>query len=420
MAPLRWRTLIGWALGGWLIGMVLAVGNLATSSDQLGGLVDVSPSKPAYGVIKQDFPDENMFQAGGDHDGPMFYAIARQPLHLDLVAPSLDRPRYRSQRILFPLVAWLLHPTGVGDGLLWTMFAVGAVGMFFGALGVAALSITLRGPPWVALIYPALTGSVLSLRLTEPDALALTLAIWAIVLSLRDHRVAAVLLATASILTKEPVFLVVVGFALWRRDRQAVWLVAVPVLVAGLWWGYLHATLPAGSGDVEELVWPLTGWRDAITFWSTYGEPLGMINAVAGVGLGVAGLIRRRFSHPLSWAVALNLALMVFMSTSVIGPERNASRAMLPLEVLGLLMLLCPGGSRTKLLRRRAATVEPVDDAAPSQATPGPQVLNFTTVKRSVSGWSMSRTIWIWSRLREYRFGSLGAHPSLGAAPVAR
>jgi hypothetical protein len=340
MSALPWRDLLRWAAIGWVIGLSLTVADLVSTRDTLGGLVDVSPRKPAAGVIAEDFPGEDMLLPGGDHDGPMFYAIARQPWALDLVAPSLDRPRYRSQRILFPVVSRLLHPVGVGDGLMWTMFAVGAAGVFAGALGMGALSVSLRGPSWPAVVFPVLTGSVISLRITTPDPLAVALVLWAIVLSLRDRRVAALSCAVAAILTREPVFVAVAGFAFWRRDRDGAVLVGAPLVIAGLWWAYLHRFLPAGEGDVQELVGPFQGWGDTIAFWRSHDEPLGMANTVIGFLVGMGALAMGRLRHPLGWAVALNLAFVVLLSPSVLGPERNASRTMLPLQVLAIVMIV--------------------------------------------------------------------------------
>src|ERR671919_468424 len=63
------------------------------------------------------YPAEKSFRGG-----LVGAAIARDPMHLHDVADHLDRPRYRLQRPLYPLLAWLLHPGGGGMGLVLAMF----------------------------------------------------------------------------------------------------------------------------------------------------------------------------------------------------------------------------------------------------------------------------------------------------------
>ena len=137
MQPLPWRSVLLWALVGTLLGVGLAVMNLVSTRDQLGGLVVTSPKLPAASVIGPDLGDDAV-KASGAHDGAFFYLLARQPMHLDRVAPSLDRPRYRSQRILFPVLGWALHPSGGGPGLVWALFAVGVAGVAAGAVAMGA------------------------------------------------------------------------------------------------------------------------------------------------------------------------------------------------------------------------------------------------------------------------------------------
>jgi hypothetical protein len=65
----------------------------------------VSMLAPAAGgrsapLFRADFPSYRL-PAGLGHDGQFFYAIARQPMHPKSIAPVVDRPRYRLQRILF-------------------------------------------------------------------------------------------------------------------------------------------------------------------------------------------------------------------------------------------------------------------------------------------------------------------------------
>ena len=72
------------------------------------------------------------------HDGAMFWMLARDPLLLDaeIMATHVDRPVYRSQRMLYPLVSapWrLLGESGLFWGLVLTNVALIGVGTYWSA-----------------------------------------------------------------------------------------------------------------------------------------------------------------------------------------------------------------------------------------------------------------------------------------------
>src|SRR5690242_19442594 len=119
------------------------------------------------------------------------------------------------------------------------MFAVNVVGLFIGGLATGRLSTLLGGLVWPAIIFGPMFGSMVSLRLSVSDALVLALTIAAIVLSLQSRHRWAIAVAVAAVLTKEVTFVIFVGFAIWRRDRHAIALLAVPAAVAGAWWIWL-------------------------------------------------------------------------------------------------------------------------------------------------------------------------------------
>src|SRR5258708_26963513 len=107
MLPLPWRELVKLAL----IGTFVAAGIVLVDVQIRGSHNPVSllqPGEQGHSVVvfHRDFPDLEL-PAGIGHDGQQFYAIARQPMHLDAVAPQLDRPQYRLQRPLLPWLAWL-------------------------------------------------------------------------------------------------------------------------------------------------------------------------------------------------------------------------------------------------------------------------------------------------------------------------
>ncbi len=338
MGQIRWRAILFWAVAG--TAMVVAVTLINTSSTYhtLGGLVDTGPHDPEGPVMHHDMPSYPEL-AGGGHDGADFYVIARQPMHPTKAAAELDRPRYRLQRIGFPWLVWVLHPTGGGLGLIWSMFAVGVAGVLAGCVASGALSMRLGGPAWPALAFALVPGTFESLRISTPDPLAFAFVLWALYFLLRRRLWWAVLFGVAAGLTKETGLLFLFGFLLWRRDRDALIATAIPTAVVGAWWLWLRHLFPHVSNQVQEFVSPLSGWSDAIKFWGRGYEPIGMVSAVAAVVVCVLALAVGRLRHPFGWSILLSLLMFVVLSANTLGPERNAGRTTLGAFVLAVIVL---------------------------------------------------------------------------------
>jgi len=345
LAPIPWRALTAWVLVGLLASVGGVLYNLSATESELGGLVDTRAESTAAPLIDAEL-GPNAMKPGGYHDGAFFYAIARDPWHPDRVAAHLDGPRYRLQRILYPTMAWALHPTGGGQGLVWALFAVGIVSLAIGAYALGALSVTLGGRPWPAVLFPLLFGSVVSLRISVSDPTALACALLALALYFRGMLPAAILAATASVLAKEPTLLIFAGLLLWRRDRATLALFAVPAAAGGLWALYLLVAIPTGGEHTPAFAPPFTGLVESFRFWAKGYEPVGLMNLLTGVGIGLYALVKRGFRHPLAWIVAVQLAFLTVLTAAVLAPERNSSRQVMALVALGALMLATPDARR--------------------------------------------------------------------------
>lgn len=179
-----WSRILIWPLAGTAVAAMLALANLAGTREDLGDLVDARPGTPAAPLLEREL-GAHAVRPGGGHDGAYFYAVARDPFDLKTAAAYIDAPRYRLQRIAYPLLAWVLHPTGGGPGLVWAMFAVGVLAVFAGGVGTGALSASFGGPAWPAVAFGLMPGTVLSLRISVADPLALALVVWALVFARR-------------------------------------------------------------------------------------------------------------------------------------------------------------------------------------------------------------------------------------------
>ncbi len=341
LPDIPWRPIVGWAVLGTVLAVSIVLLDVARNRDTVGGLIHTGPSGPAAALMRLDFPDEPQF-ANGEHDGPMVYAIARAPMHLSEVAASLDRPRYRLQHPLLPWLGWLGHPSGGGRGLESSLFVAGVLALFGGAVAIGALATSLGGASWLAVCFPLLPGSFMSLRITVADALGMALVLGAVTLFLRGHTWVAILIATAAVFAKEPALLTIAGVALWRRNRDAIAFVAVPLAAMLGWALWLRSQVPSGTIEVIEFTAPFRGWIGTAQLWFTGNATLAIPTVLAALVVTALTLVRRRPSHPLYWAVVLNLAFLALLDRDVIGLDRNGTRMTLPLLSLAIVALATP------------------------------------------------------------------------------
>lgn len=366
LPALAWRDVVRWALLGTLVVLALVIVDVGRNGgNNPVSLIQPGTRGPSYALIHRDFPDV-VAPDGLGLDGQMYYAMARDPLHPDQVATSLDRPRYRLQRPLLPWLAWLVHPSGGGSGLIFALFVTGLASVFLGAVATGALAVTLGGRPWLGALLPILPGTYWSLRVTVSDAPALALAMVALALSARRRPVLAVLVGVLAVLAKEPMVLLFLGWGLWRRDRQGAALVAVPALVAVAWMAWLRVVLPGSEAAVSEIdLVPFGGLLDAATTrWADGQELVGMVSSVGAIVAGAVALALRR-RHPLWWTVAGLMALAAFMNGNVIGMNFGGTRSNQALLLLAAVALLTPAaiGLRPGATPRAAA-----DAAEPASA----------------------------------------------------
>jgi hypothetical protein len=343
---LDWREIAKWALLGTLVISIWVLVDVERSGRNALNFIQPGERGPSAAAFHEDFPTVQLPNGLG-LDGQQFYVVARNPFHPTQVAPLLDRPRYRLQRPLLPWLAWIVHPTGGGYGLVWAFVFVGIAAIVLGSMATGALAVQLGGKPWLALVFAITPGAWFSLRASVADALALALVIAALALAHRERWTAAVACGVLAVLAKEVIIVVLAGWVLWKwlssRSRTALLLVAVPAAVAAGWWIALRVMLP-GHEQIGELVAPFVGWRDAWnTSWRYGHELVGMAAAIGSAVVGVAALVRRRLSHPLGWAIAGSLMLAVLENGDVVGNNYGSTRALMPVLVLGLVMWFTPG-----------------------------------------------------------------------------
>ena len=252
------------------------------------------------------------------------------------MAPSLDRPQYRYQRPLYPLLAWLLHPSGGGPGPIYAFVAVSLVGISLAAWPSAPSPIS-AGAPWLAVLYPLLPGTVWALTSSVADGLAVSLSLVTIVAVLRGHDRLAWSAAIAAVLTRETTILVPLALLVARRRREDWPLLVLPAPALFSWLGIVHIVVPSGGLPSEHLVFPLSGLIDvARTRWLHGKELIGMASTVSAFTAGLFVLGRRRGPSELRWVIGLQAAFLSVCSGAVLGAFSAAHGATLTLLTLAI------------------------------------------------------------------------------------
>lgn len=325
---------------------VLLVANDASGAHHITNMLLPGEVGPSVDAVTADIPEADLAPGRG-HDGQQFYAIARGPMHLDEAAEHLDRPRYRLQRPLFPVLAWALHPSGGGTGLVVALVAVGIAGVVLAGLSAGALSTALGGGTWPAFVVAALPGSYIALRITVADTLALGFALGALWAVETGRARLGVLGAVAAVLTKESTLVLLLAHAVHRRTRASILAAGAALVTTAGWWVALRVLVDSDVPQVKEFTWPLWGIVVYMDEWLAGEHLFAAAMAIGSFALAFLALWRRGARHPLFGALVATTAFSTVLGTSVVALDFNATRTLGPLLVLAMLTLGTPTPDRT-------------------------------------------------------------------------
>jgi hypothetical protein len=190
------------------------------------------------------------------YDGQFVYYIARDPSP-QTVAPLLDVPAYRYQRILLPLLARIIS---LGNPLVlpWVLALLGILAQAIGTWVVAERLSGWGASRWYALVYGLWAGFVLSIRLDLPEPLAYGLIAGALLLVGRERHGLSWLLYALALFAKEVTIFFIAAqlfaYVLQRRWRYALALGVVALLPYVLFQGWLWSVFgQPGIGSGGEM-----------------------------------------------------------------------------------------------------------------------------------------------------------------------
>ena len=261
------------ALIGALVAVAIILSLLSSIEWDASALLRVGEDNPQLISYVEERLDHVRPVAELGHDGKYYFIQAHDPLLLDPVenADLIDRPVYRTQRMLYPLLS---SAGGLLSGwaVVWGLIVVNLFAIALGTWATSRLSVSFGASPWLGLAFALNPGIIFELIIDGAGALGWALAVLGIWLIIEGKYRGAVLAITGAVLAREAMILVPLGMAmwLWRTDRgRAIGMVSWPAAVAVMWavWVRIQLGVPLLTSQSEEIGLPFVGLGGAISRW---------------------------------------------------------------------------------------------------------------------------------------------------------
>lgn len=302
---------------------------------------------------------------GLGHDGRFFFVQANDPwlVEPDANAALLDRPVYRSQRMLFPMIAGgfgLLPPRAI----VWSMLGTNVVAMVLGTILAAKLAQAWGIPSWLGLLVPLNIGLLFELEIGGAGILAYVFCLGALSALIAERTWLASLLLAAAALSREVMIAFAVGvFVLaWLERRELQWrLVITPLLATAAWLAYLRYRLSGvtGVGDARgAFAAPFMGVLEALRSWTrTPWQLVINLTLLSVVILFVPLAVRSRLS--IAWGAVPFVGLATVLSADVWSHTFDLARALVPVFTAAPFLLVFSERQRSRSPAGRLSMEEP-------------------------------------------------------------
>lgn len=284
------------------------------------------------------------------HDGKFFFIQANDPWFLEPEgnAAVLDRPTYRGERMLYPMIAggFGIFPPGL---IVWSMLVTNLLALAIGATLVARLAVQWNASAWLGLAVPLNVGLIFEIGMGGAGVVAYVFCLGALCALVDGRGWLAAFLFAAGALSRE----VMVAFALgvvvlcWLEERRIRWrLVITPLVAMALWYAYLRWRLVgiSGTGGGGEIFAPpFMGMLRSFASWIR--DPSDLILNVSMLFLiGVFTLRAFRSRLPIVWGAIPFVGLATVLSRYVWSEPFDLSRALAPVITAIPFLILIPRG----------------------------------------------------------------------------
>ena len=339
-----------------IVGVLIVTASLLRHDGDIAGLIkfgagDTVAERTAHveDVLGRDVATVDLL----GHDGSMFFLQALDPFYLspDEHAIYLDRPVYRAQRMLFPLIAGVggLLPT---EAVLWTMALTNIAALALGTVAAGRMATRLGGTQWLGLAFLLNPGIVFEFDISGAGIVAFAAALWGTLALEEGRQRQAVAWFTAAVLAREVMLLYLAGVCVYRlwQTRRIPWLVGtIPALSALTWAGYARFRLNSHDGvnEIQEFGPPFSGMLDSVENWLK--NPVDLC-VIAGIIIVMPLLILRSWQRPNALAFGgIGFVLVaILMTQQVWWRFFDISRAVAPVITAYIITSFTPGAPRTE------------------------------------------------------------------------
>jgi hypothetical protein len=286
-------------------------------------------------------------RAGGQamgYDGQFGYQIARDPLN---GWHYVDVPAYRYQRILYPIIVFILS-LGQSAAVPWLLVLVNLAAYLAGIRLLEVLLEFHQKSRWFALIYGLFIGVLMSLRLDLTELTAYTFVLAGIYSHTLGKRKLSVLFLALAVLAKEITLLFLAAFVLaeFLRNRKAGFLFglagAAPFIlwkcIVFLWLGDWGLNSGGAMAAPFEII-PYFGWWKAALYApqafftiSLLIIPLVILPSLAGLWISTTAIFHHQVDSA-SLSLLFTALLIPFLPSSNIVDPLGISRALIGLVV---------------------------------------------------------------------------------------
>ena len=282
---------------------------------------------------------------GQGHDGKYFFVQANDPWLVDPNnnAEVLDAPLYRSQRMLYPMLASGFGALGPSE-IVWGMLLLNLVALGLGTFAVGVLAQEAGSSAWWGLAFLVNIGFTSELNIGGAGLVAGAAVFGALALLLKGRIRWAVLLLSLSALSREVMLIAAAGTAwyLWRgaERRRATVVALVPVGVVAAWALYLRLRIAPGVGaSVQAFGLPFVGLVEAAGSWLP--DPIDLVAGLAILALLGLFLMRSvRSDELVGWAFVGFVPMAVLLTKPVWANYFDFTRAVAPVITAFVLLVV--------------------------------------------------------------------------------
>ena len=257
-------------------------------------------------------------RAKAGYDGQFYYQIARDPLH---AAPFLDKPAYRYQRIVYPLLVAVLS-LGQAGLIPYMLLLVNFVSIVLGTELFARLLIKKNLSPWYSLAFGLYFGQATAFLFDLTEPLTYLLVCLGLLLLFQKRPTFAAIIWGLAVLSRETAILFPLGYiAMYlyqRRWQEASRFLLLSIIPTVAWYfivgQYFHTNSLSSAPPFERI--PFQGlfyfYHNRRLFWMLI--LLLFVPTLVSIFLAAKEVFQHRWKN-VSWLIwLLNLVLVTNLS----------------------------------------------------------------------------------------------------------